>query len=44
MTDLHRNPAAHPSKQMNIKHPLQPEDIARSVRYVLTQPEHVCIP
>lgn len=44
MTDLHRNLAEHPSKQMNISHPLQPEDIARCVHFVLTQPEHVRIP
>ena len=44
MTDLHRDLAEHPSKQMHIKHPLQPEDIARCVRFALTQPEHVRIP
>ncbi|MFO8084548.1 MAG: SDR family oxidoreductase [Desulfobacterales bacterium] len=44
MTDLHRDLPEHPSKQMKIKHPLQPEDIARCVRFVLTQPEHVRIP
>jgi NADP-dependent 3-hydroxy acid dehydrogenase YdfG len=44
MTDLHRDLPEHPSKQMNISHPLQPEDIARCVCFVLTQPEHVRIP
>lgn len=44
MTELHRNLPEHPAKQMNIIRPLQPEDIARCVRFVLTQPEHVRIP
>ena len=44
MTDLHRDMPEHPSKLMNISKPLQPEDIARCVRFVLTRPEHVRIP
>ena len=44
MTDLHRDLPEHPSKTMNISKPLQPEDVARCVRFVLTQPEHVRIP
>ncbi len=44
MTELHRNWSVHPSEGMNIPHPLQPEDIARCVSFILTQPAHVRIP
>ena len=44
MTDLHRDLPEHPSIAMNIKKALEPEDVARCVRFVLTQPEHVKIP
>jgi NADP-dependent 3-hydroxy acid dehydrogenase YdfG len=44
MTDLHRDMPEHPGKLMNISKPLQPEDVARCVRFVLTRPEHVRIP
>jgi len=43
MTELHNHMPVHPSESFNIRKPLQPEDIARSVRYVLEQPEHVRI-
>lgn len=44
LTDLHRDLPEHPSKGMGINHPLRPEDVARCVRFALTQPEHVRIP
>jgi NADP-dependent 3-hydroxy acid dehydrogenase YdfG len=44
MTELHRNWPVHPSESMSIPHPLQPEDVARCIRFVLSQPEHVRIP
>ncbi len=44
MTDLHRNWSVHPSAGMNIPHPLQPEDVARCVSFILSQPAHVKIP
>jgi NADP-dependent 3-hydroxy acid dehydrogenase YdfG len=43
MTELHNHMPVHPSESFNIQKPLQPEDIARNVRYVLEQPEHVRI-
>ena len=43
MTELHRHMPVHPAETLNIRNPLQPEDIARNVRYVLEQPEHIRI-
>ena len=43
MTELHNHMPVHPSESFNIQKPLQPEDIARSVRHVLEQPDHVRI-
>lgn len=43
-TDLHRHWEAHPSEKMGIPHPLQPEDVAETVAYVLSQKPHVRIP
>lgn len=44
LTGLHRDWPVHPSKLMNIPHPLSPEDVARTVAFVLMQPPHVRIP
>ncbi len=41
MTELHDHLPTHPAEQLGIRKPLQPEEVARSVRYVLEQPEHV---
>jgi NADP-dependent 3-hydroxy acid dehydrogenase YdfG len=43
-TELHDRWEVHPVESMNIPHPLLPEDIARCVRFLLEQPEHVRIP
>ena len=43
-TELHRDWQVHPSQSMNIPRPLQPEDIARVVRFILEQPDHVRLP
>ncbi len=40
-TELHRNWEIHPAQSLNIPRPLQPEDIARVVRFILEQPDHV---
>lgn len=44
LTDLHRDLPEHPGKTMGIDRPLLPQDVARCVRFALTQPEHVRIP
>jgi NADP-dependent 3-hydroxy acid dehydrogenase YdfG len=43
-TELHRDYAVPMTRQRNIDQPLQPEDIARAMLFVLTQPAHVRIP
>lgn len=43
MTDLHRDFAVHPAVQQGVDKPLQPEDVARCVRFMLEQPPHMNI-
>lgn len=43
-TELHRDYSIHPTVSMNVPHPLEPEDVARCIRFVLTQSENVRIP
>jgi NADP-dependent 3-hydroxy acid dehydrogenase YdfG len=43
-TELHRDWQVQPAQSMNIPRPLQPEDIARVVRFILEQPDHVRLP
>lgn len=43
LTELHSHWPVHPAQFMNIKHPLQPPDVARCVRFILEQPDHVRI-
>ncbi len=43
LTELHDHMPTHPKVTLGIEHPLSPSDVARSVRYVLEQPEHVRI-
>jgi len=43
-TELHRDWPVQPAQSMNIPRPLQPEDIARVVRFILEQPDHVRLP
>jgi len=44
LTELHQRWPVHPTESMEIPTPLQPEDVARCVRFLLTQPSHVRIP
>ncbi len=44
LTELHDGWKVHPTKSMNVSNPLQPEDIARTIRFLLEQPSHVRIP
>ncbi len=43
-TELHRQWPVPPAQSLNIPKPLQPEDIARVVRFILEQPDHVRLP
>jgi len=43
-TDLHRDWDEPSDQRLGIDRPLQPEDIARCVRFILAQPPHVRIP
>ncbi len=43
-TEIFRDWDEFPAKQFDIPRPLQPEDIARVVRFILEQPDHVRIP
>lgn len=44
MTELHDHWDTHPKDNLGMKHPLQPEDIANAIAFVLQQPAHVRIP
>lgn len=44
MTELHNNWTVHPKENLKMDDPLQPEDIARCIRFILEQPAHVRIP
>lgn len=44
LSEFHDHWEVHPTKSLNVPHPLQPEDIARCVRFILEQPAHVTIP
>ena len=43
-TELHREWSVPPAQHLDIPKPLQPEDIARVVRFILEQPDHVRLP
>ena len=43
-TELHRQWPVPPAESLNIPRPLLPEDIARVVRFMLEQPDHVRLP
>ena len=43
-TELHKEWDVHPKESLNIPRPLQPHDVARVVRFLLEQPDHVRIP
>ncbi|MGH2520254.1 MAG: SDR family oxidoreductase [Chloroflexota bacterium] len=41
MTELHRELAVHPREQLCLRAALEPEDVARGIRFLLEQPDHV---
>lgn len=43
-TELHREWPVPPAQSLNIPRPIQPEDIARVVRFILEQPDHIRLP
>jgi NADP-dependent 3-hydroxy acid dehydrogenase YdfG len=43
-TGLHRDWPSHLKESIKMSNPLQPEDIARCVVFILSQPDHVRIP
>ena len=43
-TELHEHYEVHPAEALGMSDPLQPEDVARCIRFVLEQPPHVRIP
>ena len=44
MTELHREFPVHPKDFLGIARPLVPEDVARAVVFVATQPDHAVVP
>lgn len=44
LTELHQDWPVHPADSFGISRPLDPEDIARCVLFMLEQPRHVLIP
>jgi NADP-dependent 3-hydroxy acid dehydrogenase YdfG len=44
MTELHDDWEVHPKEKFGIRDPLIPEDIVKTVRFVLNQPDYVRIP
>jgi len=44
ITELHDNIPVHPIQALGITTPLQPEDIANCITFVLNQPDHIRIP
>lgn len=43
-THLQDHFEVHPAKMLGIRHPIEPEEIARIVRFILEQPPHISIP
>lgn len=43
LTELHKDWPVHPAESFGIQNPLQPEDIARGIRFALEQPPHVTV-
>lgn len=44
MAELHHELEIYSTESMNITRPLQPEDVARCVRFTLEQSSHIRIP
>lgn len=44
MTELHKDWATHPKESMGIHEPLTVDDIVATVKFIMSQPDHVRIP
>jgi NADP-dependent 3-hydroxy acid dehydrogenase YdfG len=44
MTELHKDWKVHPKESMNIHEPLTVDDIVATVKFIMSQPDHVRIP
>ena len=44
MTELHKDWKVHPRESMGIHEPLNTDDIVKTVRFIMAQPDHVRIP
>ncbi len=43
-TELHKEWKKHPAEMFDIPNPLTPEDIAKTILWILSQPDHIRIP
>jgi len=44
MTELHKDWEVHPKESMNIHEPLNVDNIVDTIKFIISQPDHVRIP